>query len=101
MLNTSHTTPTERRIVTRLISAAMRKGYTASVNDGEEWTVRKSTDLQTILTALATTDRDTVSFRANGKHIGSILLIWGNDEDVISDSSDTDEINTIVAEASH
>lgn len=98
-INAAHTTPTERRIVSRLIAAALRKGYAISVNDGEEWTVRQSTDADIITNAIATTDRDTLSFRAEGKHIGSILLIWGNDEDVISNSDDTDHINTIIAEA--
>lgn len=98
-LNANHTTPTERRIINRLIGAALRKGYTISVNDGEDWTIRQSNDAETITNALATTDRDTLSFRAEGKHIGSILLIWGNDEDVISNSDDTDHMNTIIAEA--
>lgn len=36
---------------------------------------------------------------ADERGIGQIVLIWGNDEDVISDHSDTPAIAELIAEA--
>lgn len=96
-----HTTAEERRIVSRLVKIAITKGYAISVNDGEEWTVKKSRDENAILSALATTGMDVLRFRLADARIGDITLIWGNDEDVISDSTDNEEMAAIISHALH
>lgn len=84
-------TSTEHRIVSQLLSTALPLGYTVSVFDGEEWTLRNSQDPGAIIQALATTEIDLLSFRdASGALIGWVQLIWGNGEDLISDCSAND-----------
>jgi hypothetical protein len=79
----------EHRIVSQLLAAALPLGYTTSVWDGEEWTLRKSTDPGEIIQALATTSDDLISFRdADNQYVGTFWLIYGNNEDLISDHSD-------------
>lgn len=99
-----HTTPTERRITRALIQAALKRGWTVSVYDSAygsgEWTVKRATDLATVTDALATTGGDVLHLtNADERGMGQIVLIWGNDEDVISDHSDTPAIAEIIAEA--
>lgn len=80
---------TAARIARKLVAALLAAGYALSVDDGEEITVRKSTDAREIIDALATTDHDYLRAYYNGETIraGWVMLIWGNDEDVISDWS--------------
>lgn len=83
----------EHRIAEQLIAAALAAGYTVSVNDDHEgqgeWTVKRSVDAATILAALGTTGGDLLRFRdADGAVIGTIVLIWGNDADLIHDFAD-------------
>ena len=88
----SHTTLGERRVVTRLLAAAFSRGYTISVNDGEEWTVKNSSSSDEITAALATTGGDTLLIRSDEGIIGRIYLVWGNDADgseLIADYTDT------------
>jgi hypothetical protein len=93
-----YTTSGERNVVRRLVRAALNAGYTISVNDGEEWTVKRSTNAKTIKDALATTGEDTLRLHAAdpsktiGWHnAGSFSLIWGNADDgseLIADYTD-------------
>lgn len=77
---------------TRLVDAALASGYTVSVNDGEEWTVKKSTDRKVILDAMGTTGEDRLMVRnAAGDKIACYYLIYQNGSDVLSDWSYTDE----------
>jgi hypothetical protein len=95
---TQYATAGEARVARKLVKAALAAGYTVSVNDGEEWTVKRSTRETEILDALATTDEDRLLLRnptANdiGDIIGSFWLIYGNDEsgeELISDHTDND-----------
>lgn len=95
-----YTTPTERRIARALINGAIKRGWSVSVYDGQEWTLRNVCALATVTDALATTDSDTLHFtNPNMVGVGQVLLIWGNDEDVISDHSDNAAMRSLVAEA--
>jgi hypothetical protein len=77
---------------TRLVDAALASGYTVSVNDGEEWTVKKSTDRTVILDAMGTTGEDRLMVRNSvGDKVACYYLIYGNGSDVLSDWSFTDE----------
>jgi hypothetical protein len=93
-----YTQPGERRVARALINAALDKGYTVSVNDGEEWTVRRSSNLREITDALATTGEDFIRFYDGDKSVGTFNLIWGNDEtgaELISDYSYNDICNEL------
>jgi hypothetical protein len=95
-----YTTQGERTVVRRLIKAALAAGYTISVDDGEEITVKRSSKLKTITDALATTGEDTLQLYAAdpsktvGWHgAGRFYLIWGNAADgseLISDFTAND-----------
>lgn len=88
----------EARIARKIVKDALANGWTVSVNDGEEWTVKSSTDSRTILEALCTTGGDVLRLRdASGEAIGNIWLVWGNDEDVISDHSDSEAMADFMA----
>ena len=78
---------TEKRIIRRIVRDALAKGWTVSVNDGEEWTLKESSDEKVILGAMQTTDEDQLMLRENGEKRGWIRLIYGNGEDVICDYS--------------
>ena len=98
-MNKDYTTPGERGVATRLVRAALRAGYTVSVSDGEEWTVKRSDSEAVILPALATTGYDTLRFRNSaGEHIGSAYLVWGNEESgecLIADHTDNDAMEAL------
>lgn len=87
-----HMSPTEQRIVGRLVDEILSRGYLLSVNDGEEWTVKRSADRAEIMAALATTDSDLLGIRKEGDKLsyGGFSLIWGNGADVIADHSNNE-----------
>ena len=72
----------ERAHARALVRWLINRGLSVSVNDEEEWTVVRSTDLNKILMALATTDMDElIAYDAAGTRLGWFQLIWGNDPD--------------------
>ena len=77
----------------RIIKGALARSYSVSVNDGEEWTLKRSTDAAAILGALATTGQDWLRIRdADGEPVGVLLLVWGNAADgseLVADCTDT------------
>ena len=84
----------EARVARKLVKAMLDAGYTVSVNDGEEWTVKRAWRLKTVLDALASTEADTLRIRnAAGESCGTFYLVWGNDpsgEELIADHSDNE-----------
>jgi hypothetical protein len=84
----------------RIIGRALAKGYLVSVCDGEEYTVKRSTNRAKIVAALATTDSDTVLIRKpDGTRVGAIWFIWGNSpEEVAADYTDNAEIREVVGD---
>ena len=98
----ANTTLPERRVVARLCSAAFAKGYTISINDGEEWTVKTSSSYNEVCAGLATTGEDTLLLRSSEGIIGRVYLVWGNDADgseLIADYTDTLLIAQLVRHA--
>lgn len=90
-----YTTAGEARVARKLVKAALDAGYLISVNDGEEWTVKRSTNANTILDALATTEADLLRLRlpVSGDVVGSFWLIYGNDpsgDELIADHTDNE-----------
>lgn len=93
-----HGSTVEKLIVGKLVTDFLAAGFALSVNDGEETTVKRSTDPAVIFPALASTDEDyLIVHPGNGtKHIGWVRLIWGNDHHIISDFNTKPEIEAIV-----
>jgi ABC-type thiamine transport system substrate-binding protein len=102
-MHRDYTTLGERRTATRLVAAALAAGYTVSVYDGEEYTVKRSRESKKILEALASTEEDTLLIRDSaGERIGALMLIWGNDqtgEELIADHTDNAEMNALASAA--
>ncbi|TIW53852.1 MAG: hypothetical protein E5V54_24125 [Mesorhizobium sp.] len=95
----SYMRPTEAKIVGALIKKALDQGYVISVYDGEEYPLIRSDDYQAITAEVAATDETYLIFRRreDKTKVGSVRLIHGNDEDVISDHSDNEITNALVA----
>lgn len=109
----------ETRIVRKCAEDAIAQGYAVSVNDGEETTLKKSTDITAIMAAICSTDEDYLIFHRNtGVHAGGAAhashqgepqtfwekagwarFIYGNVECVLSDYSANEATNAIVAGA--
>ena len=71
-----------------LVQDLLDQGFTLSVYDGEEYTVKKSRDYTEIVAALRSTDNDELVVRKDNERIGAISLIYGEcGYDVISDYS--------------
>lgn len=78
---------TEEKIVKRLIAKALDTGHSLSVWDGEAFSIRDSTDAKAIFDATRSTDEDRLLYFKDGKHVGWVQLVYGNDEDVIADNT--------------
>jgi len=89
----------EKRIVRKIVKDALARNWTVTVHDGEEFPVRKSTDLKKIIAATFTTDQDTLIFRdADGNKVGDVALVYGNDGwDVVSDHTSSDVMDEFMA----
>jgi hypothetical protein len=102
-MNKDYTTSGERGVATRLVRAALHAGYTVSVYDGGEYTVKRSRKERQILEALATTGEDVLVIRDSaGERLGVLSLIWGNEESgecLISDHTDNDAIEALYSAA--
>lgn len=89
-----YATKGEARVARRLVRAMLARELSVSVNDGEEWTVRKSRNYRTIVDALCTTGEDAIrAYAPTGDSMGTFWLIYGNAEDgsdLISDHTDND-----------
>ncbi len=78
---------------------ANAQGYQVSVNDGEAWVVKRSTDSKAIMAALFSTDEDYIRIRKDGEEtsVGTFTLIYGNDGwDVIADWSYSAETEAVM-----
>ena len=88
-----------RAIAERLVTDAIAQGYQVSVNDGEAWVVKRSTDSKAIMAALFSTDEDYIRIRKDGEQssVGTFTLIYGNDGwDVIADWSYSVETEAVM-----
>jgi len=82
----------ERTIISAIVKYALANEMVCSVNDGEEWTVKKSDKYTEIMNALFTTDEDYLLLRdKEGNNCGRFYLVYGNDGfDVVSDYTITE-----------
>lgn len=83
----------ERAEARALIAYLLDAGYSLSVNDGEETTLRGCTDGETVLGALATTEADTLrAWHPERRHTSQFFLVYGNGPgELIADHSDEPE----------
>lgn len=90
----------ERRIVSRIVKDAIDLGYTISVFDGESYPIQGSADYRAVMRSAFSTDEDTLIFREQGRRIGSVYLVYGNDGyDVVANYTDNPEVEKILHRA--
>lgn len=87
------TTTTETVAARKFVKLAIAAGCTLSVNDGGEWTVKRSDDEPAIMAALATTDCDRLLARRqlqDSETTASFLFVWqgGAPDELIADYTD-------------
>jgi len=80
-----HATTNEKLIVGKLVADLLAAGYKLTVYDGEEYVLKASTDAAAIFKALSSTDMDRLYTHDAANKNSWVLLVWGNDCDVISD----------------
>jgi hypothetical protein len=91
-----YTTPVERRIARALLDAIFAvPGRYVTVHDGEGET-GLITRREQVTEHLASTGQDSIVIYEGGEKIGWVWLVWGNDEDVITDYSDNEATRAIV-----
>lgn len=90
----------ERIIIQEILGAADARFHSISVFDGEEWALKKSRDYMDVKRFIGATDQTTLRFRdSEGQVIGSVLLVHGNEWDVISDYTDSSDMAALLASA--
>jgi UDP-N-acetylglucosamine 2-epimerase len=92
----------EKSVIRSIVGSAIAMGYSVSLYDGEEWTLKQSVDKAALMDAVMTTDHDKLAFRKLGELgvCGSVLLVYGNSaSEVIADWSDNKEVNNILKNA--
>lgn len=95
-----HASPGEAKMARKFIKELLDRNLLVSVNDGEEWVVKRSTKSSQILEALCSTDQDTILVRTGyaSETAGRFLLIWGNaenGEELVADYTDNELCNEI------
>lgn len=96
----------ELRIVRKCAEDAIALGFTVGVNDGENTVLKRSTDIETIMKAVFSTDEDYLIFywgtiglpngSKEGAKAGWARFIYGNVQDVLSDYSANGSTEEIV-----
>jgi hypothetical protein len=89
----------EQKIIGNLVQKALDGGLTVSAYDGEEWALKHSSDFEKITSEVGQTCSTELRFRRalDQTRVGDVLLIHGNEEDVISDHSDNPEVASLVS----
>jgi len=82
----------EFAIISKIVETILANGHTISVYDGECFTVKKSSDMECILGAMATTGSDMFWVRDKANNfLGGITFLYGNASDggeVVCDCTD-------------
>jgi hypothetical protein len=89
----------ERAVIRRLVTEALKRGLTVSINDGEEWALKHSVKLTEVMSAIMSTDEDYLRLCNADKSIAATFhLIYGNSpEEVIADCSTNALANELCA----
>jgi hypothetical protein len=69
----------EMQILRKTVKVLLEAGFSLTVFDGEEDTVKQSTSFKEIVAALRTTDEDWLYTYRNGQKTSFIYLVYGND----------------------
>lgn len=79
----------ERRVVRRLVTAAINKGFQVSINNGEDWEIKTSSNVQDVMDCIMATDEDYVRLTGcMGEIVATFRMIYGNSPaEVIADHS--------------
>lgn len=74
-----------------LVSYALKRGFTISVWDGEEWQVRSSTDKAAIIEAVESVEVAQLRIKEDGNEVGWALIIpFGvEDDETVADMTIT------------
>lgn len=92
-----HMSATEQMIVEKIIRKALSEDLSISVFDGMFWALKQSQDFEKISAEVNATDVTELRFRDSDKTIlGSVILIHGNDEDVVHDHTDTPRLHALL-----
>jgi hypothetical protein len=75
-------TEVEKKIASRLVHDILASGSDISVWEGGDYAIKNSTNKEEVMAALGSTGIDYLYMS-----YGSILLVWGNGNELISDSS--------------
>lgn len=83
--------PNDEKSLRQLIAAAVEAGYRVSVWDGGEWPVMRSKDEAAVFDAASGVDEAKMNFwkcsaehpKAWGLKAGTMLLVYGNDEETV------------------
>ena len=92
----------ERLIVERLVDEILAKGWSVSVYFDGDWNCQNLRSKDAILAHLGNDCYETISVHGlrqnfpNDPVLGHINLVWGNNEDIISDYTVNDQIEQIV-----
>ena len=69
----------ELRVLKMTCEVAIKAGYSVSLQDGEVWVVKRSTNVHELVMAAQSTDFDRLSIvNAEGHSIGKIAFVYGN-----------------------
>jgi hypothetical protein len=95
-----YASPVESRIARAIVGDAIKAGLYVTVYDGEAINVRRSNVQPIILDNMGHTESDTLHFHSEtGAKVGWVHLVWGNDADLISDSTTSAAMVKLLARA--
>ncbi len=92
----------EKTILCKVVDDALAAGYSVTVYDCEEFTIKRSRDREAILKATMTTDDDRLYFYPpeGGRTIGWVWFVYGeNGHDVICDYIDSPKMEALLSGA--
>lgn len=80
----------ERNIVSLIVSDAIEQGYEVSIDNGDDLEVIPVLgDYEEIMKEVMHTDAEAIRFHKDGKRVGMVFLVYGNDGwDAINDHTD-------------
>ena len=90
----------EKRMASALVTACLSRGYSITVDNGEDRPIKKSHSYTAVMNELWQTDEERVFiYDGFGKRCGVFFLVYGNDGyDLVADYSDNDICNAIWSE---
>ena len=72
--------PSERQTAEKTADVLLAAGFSLTVFDGEEETVKQSTDKVAILGAMGTTEEDYLRVYFGSVYWGMVRFVWGNED---------------------